>query len=201
MSEFKEYSKKVKQDESHQPEIMYTSEGKTPDGKPFMAVKRARGYYEYAERGGQDSIAFILADKNARKFALIYESKPPMDERMNTEVRMTTAFGGSVDMDGKTLQEICQIEVQEEAGFVVPLSKIQSVGETLVSSQMSQLCHLFMVDVTDIPKTQQAEYELPDISKDQEFAGNDVIWMSYAEVLENSDWKSIFILSKVLHSV
>jgi hypothetical protein len=178
-------------------EIMYESQGKTPAGDPFMTVKQARGYYQYAERGGQDSIAFILFDANVQKFALILESKPPMDERMQEEVKMTTAFGGSIDMgDDVTYREICQTEVKEESGYVVPLENIFDCGKTLVSTQMSQLCNGFLVDVTGIEKTEIAEYETKD--KNDEFNGNEVRWLDASEVMENNDWKSIWIMAKAI---
>ena len=179
-------------------EIMYQSEGKTPAGDPFMTVKQARGYYQYAERGGVDSIAFILYDKNTDKYCLINESKPPMDEREGREVHMTTAFGGSIDMGANTTnQEICQTEVKEEAGYVVPLSKINFVGKTLVSSQMSQMCYMYFVDVTDIKKTldTEAETQKEKGNKSTEFKFNSNPWMTYSEVIENCDWKSISIIT------
>jgi len=183
--------------------IKYESKGKTPAGDPFMSVKVARGYYEYAERGGQDSIFFILMDRNYEgnretKYCLINESKPPMDERFNREVRMTTAFGGSVDMDCP-LKEICQIEVKEESGYEVPMDRIDHVGETMVSTQMSQLANGYLVDVTGIEKTCKAEYESKPsnaLSDPSEFSGNSVIWMTEEEVLANGDWKSIYIIAK-----
>lgn len=173
---------------------MYKSEGKAPNNDPFLTVKKARGYYEYSERPGYDSIAFILYDGN--RFGLINESKPPMDEREGYEVKMTTAFGGSIDIN-KSYKEICQMEVLEESGYKVPIERIFSVGKTLVSTQMSQMCELFLVNVSQISKTQRAEYEM-DSSKDVngEFVGNSVVWMSDDEIMENGEWKSIYILAQ-----
>jgi len=193
------------QDVTNKAEVMYESKGKTPAGDPFMTVKKARGYYEYSERGGIDSICFILFDKDTKKFALIYESKPPRDEIEGKEVRMTTAFGGSIDMEANTTyQEICQTEVREEAGFVVPLDKIYSIGKTLVSTQMSQMAEGFLVDVTGIKKTEKAEYEQEQTAdqnaKDEnEFVGNRVDWLDANELMDNNDWKSIFIFSKAVY--
>lgn len=180
-------------------EVVYESKGCTPAGHPFMTVKRARGYYEYAERGGKDSIAFILYDANTEQFGLIYESKPPLDERTGEQTMLTTAFGGSIDMgDNISYQEICQTEVREEAGYEVPLENIRSVGQTLVSTQMSQMCEGFLVDVTDIEKTLKAEYELDpsemqDAKDPNEFSKNKVEWFSIAQLMNNNDWKSIWI--------
>jgi len=178
----------------NKPETMYSSKGKTPDGNSFLTVKKARGYYEYSERGGINSIAFILYNSVTREFALINESKPPRDEIENKEVRMTTAFGGSIDSE-HTYKEICQIEVLEESGYEVPMSNITSVGTTLVSSQMSQMCELFLVNVSGIEKTHKAEYEQPDGSADHEFGGNSVIWMNSDDLMKNGDWKSTYILA------
>lgn len=185
--------------EDFKAEVVYESKGQTPAGHPFMTVKRARGYYEYAERGGRDSIAFILYNADTEQFGLIYESKPPMDERIGELAMMTTAFGGSIDMGNDvTYQEICQTEVREEAGYDVPLDKIRSVGTTLVSTQMSQLCEGFLVDVTGIEKTLKAEYEMDpsemqDAKDPNEFSKNRVEWMSIAQLMNNNDWKSIWI--------
>lgn len=185
--------------EPFEAEIKYKSKGKTPSGDPFSTVKVARGYYEYLERGGVDSIAFVLFNNNKKEFALIHESKPPRDEIEGKEVRMTTAFGGSIDMGADTTyQEICQTEVREEAGYIVPLEKIHFVGDTLVSTQMSQMCHLYLVDVTDIEKTEVAEHEKK-LTEEQsekdanEFSKNRVEWMSIDELMENGDWKSVYI--------
>jgi len=184
-------------------EVVWQSEGKTPDGNPFMTVKQARGYYYYAERGGKDSIAFILYDSSSEKpFGLIYESKPPMDETRGEKVMMTTAFGGSNDMKA-SFEEICQIEVLEEAGYKVSLDAIVSCGTTLVSTQMSQGCVGFIVDVTGLEagKTEaDIKNEAQEAKDPDEFCNNKVAWMNLEEVMSNNDWKSIWITSKVIFS-
>ena len=172
--------------------IKYSSKGKTPDGNPFMRVKLAREYYEYSERGGVDSIAFILFDNKSKKFCVINESKPPLDERYNKRAMLTTAFGGSIDSEN-TPEEITQTEVLEETGFEVGLDRIFPTGETMVSTQMSQMCKLYLVDVTNLKKTKQAEYE------QEAFKENSVHWMTYSELLENQDWKSIFIATRAIY--
>jgi len=179
----------------HKAKVLWESDGKTPDGNPFTSIKLARNYYSYSERGGMDSIAFILYDSVTKEFLLINESKPPMDERNGFETRMTTAFGGSIDSE-HTFKQICKIEVLEESGYDVPEGNITSVGSTLVSSQMSQMCELFLVNVSGIKKTHKAEYEQPDDSNDQEFGGNSVIWMNSDDLMENGDWKSVYILAQ-----
>ena len=167
---------------SNEIETLYESPETTPDGNPFMTVKKARGYYYYAERGGVDSVFFILYDSNINKFALISEGKPPRDETMGLRASMVTAFGGSIDSD-KSRKALVKLEVLEEAGYKVRKRNIQFVGSTLVSSQMSQMAYGYLVDVTNLTNTEDIE---PNTA---------VIWMNSTELLNNLDWKAIFILS------
>jgi len=185
----------------HKAKIIWESAGKNPAGEPFLSVKQARGYYYYAERGGRDSIAFILFDLNSEKIGLIYESKPPLDEVFGKKMMMVTAFGGSLDMD-KTPEEICKIEVLEEAGYDVDLEKIICVGTTLVSTQMSQGCVGFFVDVTGLtPGKTEADIknDVQDKKDPDEFIRNKVVWLNVDELMHNNDWKSIWIFSKIYH--
>ncbi len=166
----------------HKAQTLYNSKNKALNNEPFLTVKKARNYFVYAERAGIDSVAFILAKDN--KFGLINESKPPLDERMNKRVQMTTAFGGSIDTekDGVALtpEEICQLEVLEESGFEVTLDRIHPVDKTLVSSQMNQFCYGFFVDVNNL----EADTE-----------DNKTEWFNHQELMLNNDWKSIWILA------
>ena len=172
----------------HTAKILYESDGKAPNGQPFLTVKQARGYYEYSERPGMDSIAFILIDYNTNKIGLITESKPPLDERMGKLVDSTTAFGGSIDSNESYIN-ICQTEVLEEAGYTIPLKNIIEVGISMVSTQSSQLIHGFLVDVTDIPKETQTEYEILH-NEDR------TVWADPFEIFNGNDWKAIWILAK-----
>ncbi|SHO81227.1 hypothetical protein MNB_SV-15-761 [hydrothermal vent metagenome] len=180
----------IKKEFDNSVEDIWKSKEVNFNGDPFMSIKKSRDYYIYAERVGIDSIAFILYDKNKNRFALIQESKPPLDTNEYL-VSLVTAFGGSMDID-ITPQEICKIEVEEEAGYEVELEKIHFVGESLVSTQMSQICKLFLVDVTDNQKTKKAEYEIENKHQD-----DSIIWLNRDEVMDNGDWKSIYIISKM----
>lgn len=170
-------------------DIVYESKGKSINGEPYITVKRARGYYEYVTRAGTDSIAFILHKDN--KIGLIYESKPPLDERTNSKAMLTTAFGGSIDSN-KELIDICKTEVLEEAGFDVSYDRIKHIGKTMVSTQMDQFCYGFIVDVNNLEAgLTEADYIN---SKDpDEYCHNKVIWLTEEELIQNSDWKSIWI--------
>lgn len=182
----------IKKKSDNMLKLLWQSEEKNPNGDPFLSVKRSRDRYVFAERLGRDSIAFILYDKNSKRYGLIKESKPPLDGE-DYLAYLITAFGGSIDMD-KSAQEICQIEAEEESGYIVPLESIHYVGETFVSSQMSQMCKLFVVDVTGICKSEIAEWE----ESDSLDAGEErFYWMSRDEVMDNMDWKSIFIVARM----
>jgi 8-oxo-dGTP pyrophosphatase MutT (NUDIX family) len=98
------------------------------------------GNYQFAERLGKDSIAFILWDSNLEQFLLNEEYKPPVDEFI------LGSFGGSIDSN-KTTEEIVIAEAKEEAGFVVTKEQVHFVGEILVSTQMNQFCKLYLVEV------------------------------------------------------
>ena len=196
---------KTNETNEHEPKLLWESEAKNPNNnEPFLSVYQARDYYAFAQRAGTDSIAFILVDGATEKLGLIYESKPPMDKKFNKKSMMTTAFGGSLDMEGKDPLEVCRIEVLEEAGYDVGVSNITYVGKTLVSSQMNQMCECFIVDVTGLEagKTEADLKNEDQMNKDpDEFIHNKVIWMGISELMNNNDWKSIFIFSKYYYKL
>jgi hypothetical protein len=168
--------------------IVFETEAKNADGKSYLTVKQT-GHYCYTERLGVDSIAFILFDRNQRKFGLIEERKPPFDVREGKEVTMKTAFGGSLDSDKHSPLEITIEEVREEAGYKVTDDDILYLGKVIVSTQMNQYCHLYLVNVTDI------EFSGRDPQTQME-ADSVVVWMTKEEVMNNVDWKAITIISK-----
>jgi len=167
--------------ESEKPEIIWQSDSKNPlNNEPFMKIKKADGYYLYSERAGIDSVAFILIDNNKDKIGLIQEIKPPLYERGIK--RLATAFGGSLDKNIEP-EKIVIEEVKEEAGYKVDNRNITYIGKTMVSTQSNQMLKGYVVDVTNV-----------------DFVGADedekIIWLNVDELIENSDWKSIFIFTK-----
>ena len=76
------------------------------------------------------------------------------------------------------------------------LDRIIPVGSTMVSTQMNQICYLYLVDVTDIEKTHKTESEMKD---NIDTNGNKTIWYNECDVVKNQDWKSIFIITQALH--
>ncbi len=168
-------------------ETLWASEEKNHNGDSYLKVKR-NGVYVYSERVGVNSVAFILFDNSTKKFGLILEYKPTLD------THVLTGFGGSIDKE-VSYQEICQEEIAEESGYEVSLDKIHSIGQTLVSSQMNQICEGYLVDVTGIEKTLEAEYE----TEGEEFANNKIKWLDADELMDNSCWKSCWIFVKSVH--
>lgn len=150
---------------------------------PFLNIKSTRsqtGYdYYYAERLGKDSVAFILHNEDTNMYGMVNEFKPPIDQFM------ITAFGGSLDSD-KTLEEIVRAECIEESGYEA--EDITYHGKVLVSTQMNQFCHLYLVTVEKFKgKT----------STDPLESKASVVWMFKEEALKIPDWKANYILNKV----
>jgi hypothetical protein len=168
--------------------IVFASEAKNSNNIPFMTVKDNNGY-QYAERLGMDSVAFILLDKDRNNsWGLINERKPPMDCRYDRDVFMTTAFGGSLDSDMSAINTV-QAETWEEAGYKVDIERITHLGDVLVSTQMNQMCKLYIVDVTGL--------EVGEGSPQNEMeAMAETVWCAIDKVITNEDWKATTILGK-----
>lgn len=140
--------------------------------------------YQFAERRGVDSVAFICYDINSDSFLLNKEFKPPINSFL------LGAFGGSLDKD-KTHSEIVIGEVKEEAGFVVSEENVHYVGKVMVSTQMNQFCHLFLVEVN---RNRQQEREPENAIE----AMAETEWMEWEDerLAEMEDWKPLAIIFK-----
>ena len=144
--------------------------------------------YQFAERRGVDSVAFICYDSSKvyelgyTKFLLNKEYTPPTNE---FHVR---AFGGSIDKD-KPKTEIVKEEVKEECGFEVKEKSIHELGKVFVSTQMNQYCHLFLVEVDDSLKCDREP-------ENETEATSTPIWVTEEELVNGTDWKSIVILHR-----
>lgn len=163
---------------------LWESPLKNAMGEPFLAVKAWSDKYYFVERGGVDSVAFLLYDPETDMVAAIKEFKPPIDEFM------ITAFGGSIDREYNELEDIVIDEVREEAGFVVTEDDIMSLGRVFVSTQSNQFCHLFMVMVDST--AQKAPQPVNELERMAE-----VVWVDPDSVLELEDWKSITIFARM----
>jgi len=167
--------------------VAWESQGKNEAGVPFFSVMENDGYY-FGRRGGTDSVAFILFDREHQAAAVINERKPPLDGRFGEDAFLQTAFGGSIDKS-HSIEQIVIEEVKEEAGFTVTSKDVHHLGRVLVSTQMDQFCELFIVFVdigNDGDKEPQNEME----------AMATVDWMDYGEIFDLEDWKATTILTK-----
>ena len=140
--------------------------------------------YQFAERLGVDSIAFICWDEGREQFLLNKEYKPPVNQFV------LGAFGGSMDKD-QELVEIVIAEVREEAGFEVTEDDVCAVGRVLVSNQMNQYCYLYIVKVDkDDQKERQPENAVEALAKVEWVQWSNDLWQKI------EDWKPMAILLK-----
>jgi hypothetical protein len=138
--------------------------------------------YQYAERRGIDSVAFICYDIDSKKFLLNREFTPPTGEFM------TRAFGGSIDKV-KGHIDIVIDEVHEEAGYKVDSCDIFRLGSCFVSTQMNQNCYLYLVIVCDKKKIgRKPENQIEKMAS--------IVSLTPEEIIRNNDWKAITILAK-----
>ena len=147
------------------------------------ADTHCRGY-QFAERRGVDSVAFICWDYNRGKFLLNKEFTPPTGEFL------FRAFGGSMDKKA-TREEIVLEEVKEEVGYAVAMANIYPLGNAFVSTQMNQRCYLFLVDISNVKETgREPENEMEKISCP--------VSKTMKEIYEGDDWKAITIIVKAM---
>ena len=142
--------------------------------------------YQFAERLGIDSIAFICYDREKESFLLNNEVTPPIGKFL------IRAFGGSLDNPEMSKKEIVQREVEEEVGYTVKEDDIKFLGECFVSTQMNQYCYLYIVFID------QNKYHERKPENEMEALSHPV-WKTFDEIMDGDDWKSITILQKSIH--
>jgi UDP-sugar diphosphatase len=138
--------------------------------------------YQFAERLGVDSIAFICYDKSKNEFIINNECTPPIGKLLKR------AFGGSLDKN-KEMEKIVKAEVEEEVGYNVDDSDINMVGKCFVSTQMNQFCYLYLVFISDKKKTERKP------ENESEAISHPIVVLE-EEIEDGDDWKAITILTK-----
>ena len=142
--------------------------------------------YQFAERRGVDSVAFICYDSFVEEFLLNQEFKPPINQMI------LGSFGGSFDKNKEPVDIVID-EVKEEAGFVVTKNDVKFVGKVLVSTQMNQYCYLYIVMVD---KDKQVERE----PENKIEAMAKISWHPWDDnIYQLEDWKPITIISMAHH--
>lgn len=181
-----EFIERLGETPSKETEIVWESTGKR-NGVPYLTVKKV-GSYTFSERLGTDSVAFILFDRKDDKVCIVKERKPPLDERLGTDILLATAFGGSLDSE-HTPEQIVAFEVEEEAGYKVDLDRVMYIDSVMVSTQSNQMCYLYLVDVTGLhEQDKKPENELEAMAK--------TMWIDVDEVFATNDWKCATIVGK-----
>lgn len=141
--------------------------------------------YQFAERRGINSVAFICYDEHKpSQYLLNHEVTPPLGN-----VYLNRAFGGSFDKN-KTAVEIVKDEVREEVGYDVPLSRIIFINKMFVSTQMNQFCELFAVNISGLDQIERKP-------ENKVEALSSPIWLTKKEILNGEDWKSICIITRL----
>lgn len=143
--------------------------------------------YQYAERRGVDSIAFICVDKfsdynEKPEYLLNNEYKPPVN------AFVLGAFGGSLDKNVNKVEIVIE-EVREEAGFEVADKDVISLGRVFVSTQMNQYCYLYLVWVD---KKNQLERKPENAIE----AMARTKWVKESDIRNLEDWKAITIVAR-----
>lgn len=137
--------------------------------------------YQFAERLGVDSVAFIGYYPQEETFLVNKEYKPPISRFI------TGAFGGSMDKS-KSPAEIVIGEVREEAGFEVNESDLKYLGRVFVSTQMNQFCYLFIVILDKVKqKERQPENAVEAMATTK--------WVKEEDIYKMEEWKPIAIVA------
>lgn len=153
----------------------------------FLNIKEIRdpdnnvNGYQFAERLGVNSVAFIGYSPSDNEFLVNKEYKPPISNFI------TGAFGGSMDKD-KSPTDIVIGEVREEAGFEVEKNDVKYLGRVMVSTQMNQFCFLFLVILDKKnQKEKQPENAIEAMAKTK--------WVKEEDIYRMEEWKPITIVA------
>jgi 8-oxo-dGTP pyrophosphatase MutT (NUDIX family) len=155
---------------------------KATDPKFIQTYKTAEGY-EYAERNGVHSVAFLLYDSGNETIGLNMEYKPPVNSWC------LGAFGGSIDPK-KSLVDIVLNEVLEETGHKADVSNVEYVGKYLVSTQMNQYCYLFSVAACQDEEVKKTTTDATEVRAS-------IHWHHFTELPVLEDWKSVIIADAI----
>jgi hypothetical protein len=150
----------------------------------FLSIHRTQEGYEYAERKGKDSVAFLLYDSSNNTVGYRNEYKPPV------ATWVLGAFGGSIDKQ-KSPVDIVIDEVAEEAMYNVSPKDVKYLGKYLVSTQMNQWCMLYAVDVTNNEGDYYSEQSFDVLE-----SLSDTSWHR-ADNIPTECWKAYVILTKM----
>jgi len=189
-------------------EILFT----TPHN--FITIKKAPNCsFFYSERKGIDSVSIVLVDKERQLIGLTNETKPPFNEREQTEMAFkTTAMGGSLfdmissekdyldmsfDEQLEIATETAKKETKEEMGFDVSDTNVKFQKRVVFDSMSNEYVWLFVIEVD---KSKKGDREPQ--NKLESMASN--VWVSFDDITSLEDGKAkatlldYFINEKIL---
>lgn len=152
----------------------------------FLKLKKTSNYV-FAERKNIDSIAFVFFATNIddnRRIGLTYDFQPGINKSI------IKAYTCSIDdSEVQDLRDIIIKEAKKQAGFIVFKPEIEYLGKCLVSSKMSEFCHLFGIAIDKKRQVKKEEESPIKIDSGQ-------YWSTVNEIKELEDWKAQMIVYK-----
>lgn len=146
-------------------------ETKDKEGSPFYHVQRL----------GQDSVAFMgYSDDRTGELLGLKQWSAPYQEMV------TGTFTGSLDKDGKSVEDIVIEEAHEEAGLEVTKDRLKKVGEERVGGSTDETVHLYLIDITGL----KIDKKNPE-NKYEELAQR--LWLTLDEIQDENDWRAKII--------
>lgn len=189
----------VEQYEAYKNSVKVIAESSLMNGKgqPFIKLLQAitpnGSKYVYSQRAGVNSIKFILVDNNHKLFGLVQEIKPPIMGSIGALNYNSSAFGGSLPLEVKRVQDSLELvsnnsdgdasslivqvekEVRQETGFQVTAPRISQHFTKLLGSQSDEVVHGFIVDVTNLKPLDRK------LETGEEMSS--VVWMKFEDVM------------------
>ena len=174
-------------EENSQDTVVYQTE-KMKGSEPWITVYSQHdsetdpkdGYF-WTRRGGKDSVAFLLYDKEKERYGAVKCYHGP------SHTWQVRAFTGSLDKD-KSKEDILKDEVREEAGYTVDSDSVKELPSYYLGHNTDEKVTLYVVDITGL------EREIPDFENDFE-KNSEIYWLSDTGLIRKSpDWKVVTIL-------
>jgi 8-oxo-dGTP pyrophosphatase MutT (NUDIX family) len=129
------------------------------DGGWLKVKKTPRGYL-YSERKGRDSVAILLyrwaETPGINKIVEVLVRMQPLPVRnnqVNDDIEDVDLFAcpitGGIE-EGEDIKACAAREVEEEAGFTIPIDKMYHVMSYYAGTQTNEEVHCFIADVTGL---------------------------------------------------
>lgn len=138
------------------------------DGSPFFHVQRL----------GKDSVAFICYAEHRRGELLCLKQWSAPYKGM-----ITGAFTGSLDKDGKSIEDIVIEELREEAGITATSDRLKLVSRDRVGTSTDETCYLYLINISNLPIEQKEPENVYEQLAQR-------LWLTCSEIQEHGDWRA-----------